>query len=193
MVALLGRVTVLLSLVSTGWVASAQEAALPDTKAFANPFDRPGKIKSVKEEDAAERVAEQVKNRFPVFSSDAIKKLMAADPSDGKVRILRKERSEAAYSELRARFEEFRSGRTPVAILLRSSERLASSLLALEPDSKTRMAILQHNVQVAKEVEKFAVANMNVGVGTSAEVSLAKYERLSAQILVEEAKALDAK
>lgn len=127
--------------------------------------------------------------RYQVFLGEKVSRLIKKDPADERLLALKKQRCRVAVEEVQARLAEYRGGRSPVTEVLKASGRLATSVLALEPDTATYMEILKHRLKVAQVVEKYANLNLQNGIGTKQEAAQATYERLTAEILIAEERA----
>lgn len=121
-------------------------------------------------------------DRFPLFSSPEMQKLLGDEKTDDKLRSLRKRRAQTALAECVARMAEYQAGISQITKALESAQRFASSLLDLEPDSKTRLIILRQNLAIAQDLEKFADISREHGGGRSSDLALATYERIDAEI-----------
>lgn len=168
---------------------------------FENPFDR---LRSETKADVTDSPLESViqieerlkagdaegikhlQKQFPAFS---IIELLVKEDSDDEMTRLMKERCRVAIVECVCRLEETKQGRAPVSQVLEASRRVASSMLALDPDTATRIAIRDQDLQITKSIERFAKLNLENGTGTYQELYQARYERIESQIrLLEEKK-----
>ncbi len=151
-------------------------------------WSRDGAAEAVKEFQSRFPAEQFPEERFPLFSSPDMQKLLWDEDADNKLRLLRIKRCRLALVECNARMSAYQMGQAQIAPVLDSSRRLASSLLALEPDPPTRSAIIRHDLAIAQELEKYADVLLESGTGTKQEVAFAAYERIGAEIRLQQEK-----
>ena len=123
---------------------------------------------------------------FPTSDPSAI---LQPNESASDLRQLRKERCFYTMEECLARFLRYKSGRSSVSPALAASKRVSTSLIALDLEPAVKQQILNQQITLATEVERRSELPHHNEMGTLQELSLARHQRVSAEIELLELKA----
>jgi hypothetical protein len=105
---------------------------------------------------------------------------------DSRQKLL-KERYNTAVQEYLAAGEHYRNGTGSIDLIFSASQHLRESKLALVLTQPERVSAYEELLQLAKMVEDSARQRLEGGAGTKLDWLRAKYERMNAQLLREDA------
>jgi outer membrane protein TolC len=112
----------------------------------------------------------------------------ADDAQDSKLNALLKERVATATLIEQEITQQYKSGRTNLADVIRATQTVNNARLDLCKTKEVRVALLEKNVAGAKELENYMTEIVKAGVATSTDALAAKIQRLEAEITLERAK-----
>ena len=122
-----------------------------------------------------DKLEKELSVRFPF-------KAVKVEAGDDELRRLLKERYNAAVGELHDRTKEFLAGRGTLEYLFDAHRRLTRAGLEVYEKPADRVALLQKNLDQAKEVEKVNQARFDAGRIASQDLHRSRYFRLDAEI-----------
>jgi hypothetical protein len=107
--------------------------------------------------------------RKPAPGADELQKLLIA-------------RNNAALTELQARGQELQAGRITLDVLLDAARRWRDSALELSEKPAEQMAIRAQILDLAQYIEAVHEAKVNAGTAKIADMAMARYFRIDAEI-----------
>ena len=106
---------------------------------------------------------------------------------------LLKQRHNIAVQEFRLARNQYRSGTSPMEVMLTAALHVGESKVLLANNTQERIAGYEEMLRLQQEVEDVATARFQGGAGTQLEVMRAKYGRLGAELKLLDARAENAK
>jgi hypothetical protein len=138
-------------------------------------------------EERAEPVSELAEDAMT--SDEKIKQILDAANMDAKMKSLLKDRVDAAKTELKARFNEFCTGRGTLDILMGASRRLLEAERDLSTKKADQVAAWETHRRRMKDVYQINMFRFQAGRVAIQDVAQSDYYRLDAEIGLERAKA----
>jgi hypothetical protein len=114
--------------------------------------------------------------------------LLELKDDDSPLLRLKKERFNAALKEAKARFDLYDRGLTRIPELIEVGERLFAAEVDLCDQSEQKEKVLQRHLDVYTEAEKNLEKQVKDGLATEADLERLRYNKLSIQIELIEAK-----
>lgn len=109
-------------------------------------------------------------------------KPLKIEKEDSEIRKLQKERFNKSIDVVQGLLALFDSGTVPVPFLLESQERMVAAGLEIEIDQKSRVAILEEGVRLAKMTEDLLKSEVDAGKARSWQAHYAGYVRADFQL-----------
>lgn len=155
-----------------GRLAHAQSPPVDPGSPFKNPFQR----------DATKRAPTPAKKTVRQREEQFEFKPVEIHEDDDELKKLLKARYNAAVAEVQARRMEYLRGMAAVNQICEAGKRVLIAERELLSDPQALLKSYDRSIVLAKEIEKYAEANLSVGTGTKQEVFQARYYRLEAEI-----------
>jgi hypothetical protein len=111
-------------------------------------------------------------------------KPLQAGPGDDDLRKLLIARYNAAVAEAAGRIQEFQTGHCNLEAMAGVARRLVDSGLELRDKAADQVTLREQFLELAKEIEKIVQVRFEAGRISPADLELAHYERLDAEIQV---------
>jgi hypothetical protein len=109
-------------------------------------------------------------------------KPVEADPSDDALRQKLKERHNTAVRLLELRVDAYRHGLTDVSSVFDAARTAADAKLELAQNVQERQAVIEHALEVTREVESHLEKQFQAGVGSESALMRARLARETAEI-----------
>jgi hypothetical protein len=127
--------------------------------------------------------------KLPVTEEAMIKAWLDAYPCKPHLKVLLKERYEAALTECGTRWKEFLAGRGTMDIMLEAFRNLRDAERELSPRKADQVAVLEAYWKRTKRIEEINNARYQAGRIPVSDWAQARYVRADAEIQLERAKA----
>jgi hypothetical protein len=118
---------------------------------------------------------------------EKVPKILTAKPlkpgrQDDELRRLLIARYNSSVAEMQGRYQEFLAGKGTLGIFAVVGKRLVDSGLELNENPADKVSLLEQYLELMREVEKINVSLLEVGRISKADLELARYLRIDAEI-----------